>query len=389
MARAKQKHPRNIWPRRVLVMVSAALLTLAAPSAFAVMPGVGVAGYCYATAIGPIASATDVSAVSAQITSLQGSLAMQLQRLGAAVSAGNQSLASTIDTQFRHEDNLLQRLYVQSDTAQIRAQTAINESPNNTPQNMCDAPSMAAGVLTGGATARDLTGTISQAAAAHDKGFSRSSDEAHTIISAPQGTYSTPVIFNGAGTMTTAQIAQAHDWMLAATAPNPLPMLPTADATTTAGMRYAEAARIDNARLVVPQETMGFVTSLHAPTINVGTWATDTWDAMTDQSSGAPPGVVNGRISDNALIRLQVDSRYANPSWYGALMQKDTVGVLREIALMDAVRMHMRYEQLRLTERMAVMMAQEVSEDANRTARREAGAISAQTGATTVPGGSS
>ena len=383
--RAKYKHPWRIRPLGVLMT---AALTIVTPSVLAAMPGVGVGGYCYSTAIGPIASATDVSLVSAQITSLQSSLAIQLQRLGAAVSAGNQSLASTIDTQFRHEDNLLQRLYVQSDTAQIRAQTAINEGPNNTPENMCDAPSMAAGALTGGATARDLTGTISQAAAAHDKGFSRTSDETHTIISAPQGTYSTPVIFNGAGTMTTTQIAQAHDWMLAATAPNPLPVLPPADAATAAGMRYMEAARVDNARLVVPQETIGLVTSWHAPTINVGTWATDTWDAMTDKSSGAPPGVVNGRISDNALVRLQVDSRYANPSWYGALMQKNTVGVLREIALMDAVRMHMRYEQLRLTERMAVMMAQGASEDANRIARRKAGPVSAQTGATAAQGGS-
>ncbi|MDA8120928.1 MAG: hypothetical protein M0Z85_13025, partial [Gammaproteobacteria bacterium] len=81
MIRAKYKHPWRIRPSGVFV---AALLTLAAPSAFAVMPGVGVAGYCYATAMGPIASATDVSAVSAQITSLQSSLAMQLQRLGAA-----------------------------------------------------------------------------------------------------------------------------------------------------------------------------------------------------------------------------------------------------------------------------------------------------------------
>ena len=383
MTRANPKHPWALRPFRALV---ATAWVLVAPSVWAVMPGVGVGGYCYATGIGPIASATDVSAVSAQITSLQSSLAMQLQRLGAAVSAGNQSLASTIDTQFRHEDNLLQRLNVQSDTAQIRAQTAINEGPNNTPENMCDAPSMAAGVLTGGTTARDLTGTISQAAAAHDKGFSRSSDETQSIISAPQGTYSTPVIFNGAGTMTPAQIAQAHDWMLAATAPNPLPRLPASDAETVAGMQYREAARIDNARLVVPQETMALVTSLHAPTINVGTWATDTWDAMTDQSSGAPPGVVNGHISDNALMWLQVDSRYANPSWYGALMQKNTVGVLREIALMDAVRMHMRYEQLRLTERMAVMMAQGTSEVANRIARREAGTLSAQTDTTTAQG---
>ena len=40
---------------------------------------------------------------------------------------------------------------------------------------------------------------------------------------------------------------------------------------------------------------------------------------------------------------------------------------------MDAVRMHMQYTQLRLTERMAMMIAQMAAQKANAAARNEVG----------------
>jgi hypothetical protein len=40
---------------------------------------------------------------------------------------------------------------------------------------------------------------------------------------------------------------------------------------------------------------------------------------------------------------------------------------------MDAVRMHMQYTELRLTERMAMMISQMAAQQANRAARADAG----------------
>jgi hypothetical protein len=40
---------------------------------------------------------------------------------------------------------------------------------------------------------------------------------------------------------------------------------------------------------------------------------------------------------------------------------------------MDAVRMHMQYTELRLTERMAMMMSQMAAQQANAAARTDAG----------------
>ena len=331
-------------------------------------------GTCVVSTIGgPIASAISVEQISEQITTMQSSISSTLNRMGAALDSAQNSTASVIESEFKNQNNVLRQYAINARAGQIKAQTAIDEAPAQQAQNSCDSPGLAAGIQVGAQTNRDLTGRLTQSALAHDTGFSRSTDATAAVLAAPDAAFGPPAIFPQAGSMTPAQFGVARQWLSVTTAPSPLPALPAGETQTASGERYAAAVRVDAARLAVPQETLAEIASMHAASIATGTWTSDTWAAMTDNSKAPPSGVVDGKISDAALTNLMVDSRYANPSWYAGIATKNQVGLLREIALLDAVRAHIEVTQLRLTERIASMLAQTTSEKANEAERRAAG----------------
>ena len=322
---------------------------------------------------GPIATAVSVEQVSQQISMMQSSISSTLNRMGAALNSAQNSTASVIESEFKNQNNVLRQYMINARAGQIKAQAAIDEAPAQQGQQSCDSPGLAAGIQVGAQTNRDLTSRLTQSALAHDTGFSRSTDATAAVLAAPSAAFGPPAIFPQSGSMTQAQFGVARQWLSVTTAPAPLPALPSDETQTASGMRYAAAVRVDAARLAVPQETLAEIASMHAASIATGAWTSDTWAAMTGNSKAPPTGVVDGKISDAALTSLMVNSRYANPSWYAAIATKNNVGLLREIALLDAVRAHIEVTQMRLTERIASMLAQTTSEKANEAERRAAG----------------
>ncbi|MDA8190528.1 MAG: hypothetical protein M0Z68_03380 [Gammaproteobacteria bacterium] len=358
--------------RKLSTSIAIMVALLAASPAYAFGgSGVTVTGYCKST--GFIASEASLMSVSSQIATLQGTLATQLHLIGSSIASQEGALISTIDSQFKNENNQIRHSANAARIGQIKAQQALAMAPNQQPQNMCDAPGLGAGIQVGSQTNADLTQKIAAASNSHDTTFTRPIDADAAVMKAPSTVFGPAPPFVPGGSLSPAQSGIASQWINADTAPYPLPAIPATSNPSPSAMRYDAAVRVDTARLAVPQETEAMIVALHTASLNVGTWPSDTWAAMTDKSGGVPPGVVNGHISDNALTRLQVAARYANPSWYAGLATKNTEGLLREVALMDAVRMHMQYTELRLTERMAMMISQMAAQQANRAARQDAG----------------
>lgn len=362
--------------------------------AYALIPpeGVTVAG-AGAASIGPtpagvIASEMSLQAVSNQITLLSSDLAMQLKALGSSITSQVDALQATIEAEFSNQNAALTANTNSAMVAKARARAMTDMGPLQQPQNMCDAPALGAGIQVGSQTNRALMSDMVTSAVAHNTTtYTRPIDAVTAITSAPAAVFESAPLFPSSGSVSSQNLGLVTQWANVTTSPHPLPPIQNNSANNVSALRYSAAVRVDSARLAVPQNTMAMISSLHIASINVGTWSTDTWDAITGQngsssssstsgsgSTQTPPGVINGKISDNALTRLQVMARYANPSWYIALATKNTNGVLRDIAIMDSVRMHMEYVRLRLTERMAAMLAQITSQAANREERRTAGA---------------
>ena len=363
---------------RIVLLIAA---SVAWPATSAAMgTGVAIFGYCKNFPAGPsIASQASLVQVSMQITEMQTSLAETLTQVGRSLAAEQKATSQTIASEFGHQNQVLRNLAVEKGIAQAKTRAAIDENPINQPENTCDAPTLGAGIQVGGESNRILNQDLSSRAFSHDIQYRRSADERKTLLAAPAGVFGPPALFPLNSTMSPQQLGEAATWTDAVTAPAPLPALPAGAAVNPAAIRYEAALRVNAARLSVPQETLGLIAALHAPTINTGTWADDTWAAMTGSSSSSkPPGEVNGEISDAALVRLQVNARYANPNWYVDLAKENSVGVLREIAEVQAVRAHIDYLRLRLAERRTAIEAQVASQKANEAARRAAGGAGAQ-----------
>lgn len=351
------------------------LALLASPPSYALLGAtVAGSGAVVTTPGGLIASEVSVSLVSQQIAAMQSSVSLQLQRAGLAITSQVAALQSMMQSEFKNQNTNAHT----ATSALIEAPSAIrhtiNTAPAQQPQNLCDAPTLGAGIQVGSQTNRILTQKIAAASMVHDTHFTRSLDTSVAIMKAPAAVFGVSPIFNTNGSLSPAQMSVGAQWINADTAPNPLPALPTQKNPSASYVRYNAALRVNAARLSLPQNTLAMVEDMHSASLKVGNWTTDTWSAMTGvNGGGVPPGVINNKISDTALTRLQVAARYANPGWYAALATKNTNGVLRDIALMDSVRMHMQFVQLRLTERIAGLLSQMAAQQANAAAREMIG----------------
>ena len=160
--------------RNLSVSVAIAALLATAP-VYALGGGVAVTGYCKSVG-GLIASEGSVMSVSSQITALQGTLATQLHLIGSSIASQEGALISTIDSQFKNENNQIRHSANAARIGAIKAQQALAMAPNQQPQNMCDAPGLGAGIQVGSQTNADLTQKIAAASNTHDTTFTRPID---------------------------------------------------------------------------------------------------------------------------------------------------------------------------------------------------------------------
>ena len=172
--------------RKLSVSIAMAAILAAVP-AYA-LGGVAITGYCKSVG-GLVASEGSVIAVSSQITALQGTLAAQLHLIGSSIASQEGALISTIDSQFKNENNQIRHSANAARIGQIKAQQALAMAPNQQPQNMCDAPGLGAGIQVGSQTDADLTQKIAAASNTHDTTFTRPIDADTAVMKAPSAVF--------------------------------------------------------------------------------------------------------------------------------------------------------------------------------------------------------
>ena len=133
-------------------------------------------------------------------------------------------------------------------------------------------------------------------------------------------------------TLTAEQLAQAHEAIKTLADPRPLPM-PTDDQkeNTAAGQTYAAARLVHQGRIQTAREALDHHVAFHAPTLppEVAQWAVEQWKQAGAQ--GTPPGVVDGKMSEAALLNLLVQARAGNPNWYTQIASATEAGLLRAL----------------------------------------------------------
>lgn len=372
-------------PFRMNATAIAVCLCAAPITSFAAGTGASVVGaYTQTIPGGIIATVTGVTEAQ---QSIQQSIQQSTQQLKQSTQQMQQSISQTlkqmdqdVTSQIKasreanqklldNQNKTLRNLFVQQAVNQAKTQAAINQSPANMPSNVCTSPTFAAGVQVGGKATRKVATDLSKSLTTYNTSWTRSVDQTDYINGLPATSTTAQSIMPQDGTISSMKDAQQYATLL--TNPTPVTQMAAANKNTPAGKRYNAQVKVRQAQLAVPQSVISDVTAWHSPTVQLGDWANTAIASMSGNSSSTAkaPGVVNGNISMAALMRILVNQRFANPGWYSKITQENQTGLLREIALMDAARMRMQEEQLSLTQRIAVMLAQQTSAQIRKNTR--------------------
>lgn len=104
------------------------------------------------------------------------------------------------------------------------------------------------------------------------------------------------------------------------------------------------------------------IASYYAPLSTQNAWTKAAYKSM----GVAPPST---DISEMALLALEVKSRTQSPIWYTHIEGDTTAGLLREIALMDAVNMDINLRRLKETQLQLAISAAQYADQVNQGER--------------------
>lgn len=163
-------------------------------------------------------------------------------------------------------------------------------------------------------------------------------------------------VFPLSRTLTADQLSQAHETIKTLADPRPLPVAETLK-KTPAGQTYSAARLVHQGRVQSATESLNHHVGFHAPTMpdDVTAWARQQWSDAG--ATGTPPGLVDGKLSESALLNLLVQVRMGNPNWFTQIAGATDTGLLREIALMQAVQLQISHKNMEYLDRLSVVTA--------------------------------
>lgn len=158
-------------------------------------------------------------------------------------------------------------------------------------------------------------------------------------------------------TLTAEETAKNFKILEAITNPIPLADLPDEGKQTSAGKNYLYKKDSFESRQAIYQAVITRYLSERAPTMdNISDWAIGKWGDMG--GSGNPPGLVDGRMSQDAWRNFMAKMRIGSANWHEQILPTlPEAGLLRDIAAMQAFQLELEMKQVELLEQISLMMA--------------------------------
>ena len=304
----------------------------------------------------PVASPQYLSLDSSWTAATIGTQIQQATAANIASQAKNTTaITKSMNAQTRLLYDQMQRQFAAKQAVR-RTNTFSPALTYNHPLDGCAAPGVGTSAFQGAVNERQVI----NAESAGDTAYEHSTNTATantTRVLAIQKTATTPAtLFPKNGTMTAQEITAARQYTQLVIDPNPPILLTSKQAATPAGRRYNADRRTRNARVQLAQRVMDQIIADKSPTVPSDGWAKGAWSSMGH--SGQPPGIVHGDMSSDAMLTLMVQSRFGNANWYAhVLAGENKIGVLRDMAVMQAISMQIQLERLKLQQLTAAITA--------------------------------
>ncbi len=127
------------------------------------------------------------------------------------------------------------------------------------------------------------------------------------------------------------------------------------------GLEYEVERNIRNRHMAIVQQVLADHVARRIPSMPLEAWAVDQWNKMGGE--GSPTGVVDGLMSANSVIDMLVESRVGNPNWLTVTVPSmNDTGLKREQLYMDAARLYIEREKMRMTEQLLVLSALDIAD---------------------------
>lgn len=121
-------------------------------------------------------------------------------------------------------------------------------------------------------------------------------------------------------------------------------------------VQYETERNLRNRQMAIVQQVMADHIARRMPSMPLGAWANNQWQQMGGE--GAPPGVVDGYMSSTSVVDMLVDSRIGNPNWNtNTVPALNETGLKREQLYIEAARLYIEREQMRMMEQLLVLNA--------------------------------
>lgn len=163
------------------------------------------------------------------------------------------------------------------------------------------------------------------------------------------------LLLDGENTMTEEQSAEASRVAFVIT--NQVPdykLISPEHFSTEVGEKYQSFRKIKIAKISLSQKIMASYLARKAAVYPLGEWANSIKDKTFDVSESI---VVDGKVSADTILDLEVRSRFMNPQFEKRLHTKNEVGVLHEILAMRNVNLEFQRLELEHQEYMTALAA--------------------------------
>jgi len=233
--------------------------------------------------------------------------------------------------------------------------------PNSQPETVCGNNQMGGGLQTSHKTlsqaSSDLFEKIYERKSRYDRYLDYQSELIADDWPTPKMAVENMGLLNSGHTLTLDELKSAERLVEALTDPMPPRRAPDSRKNSPEARTYEAQLRNYETKQGLYQGIIVRHVAHRAPTVDgLSAWAAGKWKDMGGQ--GDPPGLVDGKLSQDALFWLLSNMRIASANWHEKILPSlPEAGLLRDIASMQAVQLELSRRNNETLEYIAMMMA--------------------------------
>lgn len=282
----------------------------------------------------------------------------KIEEVGSVLQQETRAQTSSTSRMFEAQNQLLRDLFMSAGLAQEKSIIDRVYGERSLPSTGCESIDLGASIRNGGTVMARIKNSSVEKAVAHTNKYERAMDAKQAaqkmLETAPAADQLANIMFTNIVEKDNQK--QMIESIMYLTDPQPPRPLTSNEKNKDQAIEYESQRNLRNRHMALVQQVLADHIARRMPSMPLGGWASEQWKNMGGQ--GKPPGVVDGYMSESSVIDMLVESRIGNPNWTTVTVpQLNDTGLKREQLYMDAARLYIEREQMKMMEQILVLNA--------------------------------